>query len=525
MWLLLTNIYQLALQIQLLKAILPFFKINFYIKTKNNFICPMSNYFSFKKLSSIAILSLLVLVRSLPTFAQEKWDLQKCLNYAADNNVQLKIAGLPQEANQANLIQSRMQLFPNLNAGAGQSYQFGRNIDPFTNQFTSDPVRSNNFFLGANATIFNGFRQMNTIKQNKVILEASTYDYQQARNDMSLNVVNAYIQIIFNRELLGVARLQLQNTQEQLDRVLKQIEAGSAAEVAKYDLLSQQANNQVQITTAENNLAFAFLRLKQLLQIPMEQPFDVVVPEIPEPNEDALVQTAQAIWQIAEGNQPNIKSADLNIRAGELGVDLAKGNAYPNLTANAQVLSGYSSQGVIRSISDQGLQQQIIGFLTDTPTQTVSTLLPKTAVSIERNPWGSQVGENLRQSVGLNLNIPIFNRWQVKNGVANAKIQLERSKLQSQNIRNQVRQTIEQAYNDARASSRTYASNKIRVNSLVETFRVEEQRLQVGAGNSFTFAIARNNLNIAQSELVRSKYEFVFRMKILDFYAGRELKF
>lgn len=485
----------------------------------------MSNYFFLKKLSYITILSFLLGVISLPAFAQEKWDLQKCLNYAADNNVQLRIAGLPQQTNQANLIQSQMQLLPNLNAGGGQSWQFGRNIDPFTNQFTNDPVRTNNFSLSSNATIFNGFRQVNAIKQNKVILEASKYDYEQARNDMNLNVVNAYIQIIFNTELLGVARFQLQNTQEQLDRVMKQIDAGSAAEVAKYDLLSQKANNEVQITAAENNLAFAYLRLKQLLQIPMEQSFEVVVPQISEPSEDALVQTAQAIWQTAETALPNIKSADLNIKSGEFAIDIAKGNAYPTLTANAQVLSGYSSQGVIRSVIEGGTQAQVIGFLTDNTSQTVSTLVSQRTVDIKSNPWGSQVGENLRQSVGINLNIPIFNRWQVKNAVVNAKVQLERSKLQAANIRNQVRQTIEQAYNDARAASRTYASNKIRVNSLSETFKVQEQRLQVGAGNSFDFAIARNNLNIAQSELIRAKYEFVFRMKILDFYAGKELKF
>ena len=483
----------------------------------------MFNYFTFKRLSHISIFFIAILLGSFNGFAQEKWDLQKCLDYATANNVVLKIAGLPQQSNQANLVQSQMQLFPTLNAGGGQGYQFGRNIDPFTNQFTNDPVRTNNFFLSTNVTLFNGFRQMNTIKQNKAILEASKYDYDQARNDMYLSLVNAYIQVIFNQELLGVARFQLENTQNQLDRVLKQIEAGSAAEVAKYDLLSQKANNEVQITNAENNLAFAILQLKQILQIPMNQPFDVVIPQIPEPSEDALVQTPEAIWQIAEGNLPNIKSADLNIKASEIGVDIAKSNAYPTLSANAQVLSGYSSQGVIRNVVDGGTRTQVIGFVTGSPSQTVSTILPVTNINIERNPWGSQVSENLRQSVGINLNIPIFNNLRAKNSVALSRVQLDRNKLQAQNIRNQVRQTIEQAYNSAKAASRTYASNKIRVNSLTETFKVQEQRLQVGAGNSFDYAIARNNLNIAQSDLIRSKYDFVFRMKILDFYEGKPI--
>lgn len=504
-------------------------KLNFFIEKQRITLSTMYNNLSFKTLGMRKITFLatfFIFIGGIsPLLAQQKWDLQKCLDYASGNNVQLKIAALPQEANQANLLQSQMQLLPNLNLGGGQGWQFGRNIDPFTNLFTNDPVRTNNFFLSTNVTVFNGFRQMNAIKQNRSILEASRYDYEQTRNDIFLNVVNAYIQIIFNQELLQVARLQLQNTQEQLDRTLKQIEAGAAAEVAKYDLLSQRANNELQITTAENNLAFAYLRLKQLLQIPLEQPFEVVIPEIPEPDESGLVQTVQSIWEVAETSQPNIKSADLNIKVAELGVDLAKGNAYPSITANAQVLSGYSSQGVIRSVIDRGTTTQVIGFLTDDFTKTVSAFVPDRTVNIERNPWGSQVDENLRQTIGINLNIPIFNRWQVRNGIANAKIQLERNKLQAVNVRNQVRQTIEQAYNDAKAASRTYASNKVRVNALTETFKVQEQRFLVGAGNSFDFAIARNNLNIAQSDLIRSKYEFIFRMKILDFYAGRELKF
>ncbi len=424
--------------------------------------------------------------------AQEKWDLQKCIDYAVEQNLQLKIAKIQQDINEANLLQSRMNRLPNLNAGAGQQWNFGRSIDQFTNTFTNQQVANFNTSISTNFTFFNGFRQVNTIKQNAAILDASRSDVAQAKNDMMLNIANAYLTILFNRELLGVARIQLQNTQEQLDRTLRLIDAGSLAEANKYDILSQKANDENRITQAENNVDIALVRLKILLQLPVETPIEIVVPQLVDPNATDVIMTPLSIYQLAQGTQPNVVSADKNIEAADLAIAIARGNYMPTLSGNGSMSSGTSSQNLDR---------------------TTFTL----------KPFGQQIDENFRQVIGFQLQIPIFNRYQIRNAVTTARLQHDRSKLQAENVRNVLRQTIEQAYADAKAAQRSFISNQTRVAALTQSQKVVEERFNVGAANSLDYALAKNNLAIAESELIRSKFDYIFRIKVLDFYAGKGL--
>jgi outer membrane protein len=453
--------------------------------------------------------------------AQDKWDLQRCIDYAWAENLPLKISKIQQDINQSNLLQSKIQRLPNLNAGAGQQWNQGRSVDQFTNQFTNQQVANFNAQLSLGATLFNGFRQLNTIKQNKSVLEASQFDVEQAKNDLALNIATTYLTILLNRELLNTARLQLQNTQEQLDRTLRLIEAGSLAEANKYDILSQKANNENQITIAENNVEIATVRLKILLQLPIEAQMEIVVPTLADPNPADVILLPSEVFAIAQTNQPNVLGADKSTTAAQYGIDLARGNAYPTLSFFGGFTSGTSSQ--FRQVVRGEPQVQQIGFLTNNPTQTVSSLSP----SISQGPvlgFGDQFDQNLRNNFGFQLQIPIFNRFQIKNAVSVAKFQHQRAQLQAQNLRNTLRQTIEQAYADARAAQRAFISNVTRVDALTQSLQVVEQRFNAGAANSLDYALARNNLNIAQSDLIRSKFDYIFRTKVLDFYAGKGLK-
>jgi len=454
-------------------------------------------------------------------FAQQPMGLQECIELALKNNIALKVSQLAIQTNQNNLEQSKMARLPNLNAGAGQGWNFGRNIDPFTNQFTNDPVNSNNFSINTGVTVFNGFQLSNTIKQNELNLQASQFDVQKAKNDLMLNVANAYLNIVFNKELVQTSQGQLKNTQEQLARTMRLIEAGSLPEANKYDLLSQQATDELNVTNAQNNLSIAILRLQQLMQIPSEQALDVVVPVINEPDQSALAVKAAEIYSTAETTQPDIKSADIGIKSSEVGIEIAKGNKYPVLSVSANALTGYSSQGVNRNVI--GMSSQVIGFLTDQPTSTVSVASPN--YSIEKNPFGNQLDQNFRQNVNISLTIPIFNRYQVRTAVANAQIRQDQAKLNAQNLRNNLRQTIEQAYVDAVAAQKSFQSSKIRVEALTQNLKVIEQRFELGAANATDYAVAKNNLNNAQSDLLRAKYNSIFRVKVLDFYLGKELSF
>lgn len=472
-----------------------------------------------KRLGAFVALYLVCLLRV--SGQDHRWDLQRCINYALENNLQLKNSLLNIETNEVALLQAKMARLPNLNAGANQQWNQGRSIDFFTNQFTNQSVANFNASLNTNVTVFNGFRLSNTIKQNAAILEASRLDVAQAKNDLILNIISAYLQILFNQELLNVARTQLASTEEQLARTMNLIRAGALAEASQYDVLSQKANDENRITTAENNLEIAIVRLKLLLQLPVETPFEVVIPSLPDPSPSDLIMPPAEVFAIAQGTQPNVLSADKSVEAARYGIDLARGNTMPTISIFGSLLSGTSSQ--TRTNTFGMPVPTVIGFLTDNPTQTVSTLQSK-IVSSERTPYWQQLENNFRNSIGLQIQIPIFNRYQVRAGIANAKIQYNRSVLQAQIVRNQLRQTIEQAYADAKAAQKQFIANKIRVQALEESFRVIDQRFAAGAANSLDYALARNNLNIAQSDLVRSKFDYIFRMKILDFYAGKELK-
>ena len=462
--------------------------------------------------------------------AQEKWTLQKCVDYANENNLALKINNLTIKSNEATLRQSEMSRLPNLNGSMGQGWNYGFSVNPATNQIVNTQVWSNNYGVSSGVTLYNGGNITNTIKQNANNVEVSKQDYERAKNDLILNVLNAYLQIVLNKELIDVAKIQLQNTQEQLDRTLKLIEAGRLAEANKYELLSQKANDELRIVNAQNNLSISEVRLKQLLQLSMEEPFALEIPTLADPDENASMNSAAETYSTAEGTQPMIKVADLQVKSAIYGISIAKANFYPILSLNGNINTRFSSASTripttfapITSIVPTGA---FIGSQLPTdPEKFVYTQVTRNG-GFEDGSYTELLNQNLGYSLGLNLQIPIFNRFQARNAVAQATIQHQRTTLQAQQTRNQLRQTIEQSYIDAKAAAKSFAANKVRANALIESTKVAEQRFNLGAINMVEYTLSKNNLAIAQSDMVRTKYEYIFRLKVLDFYMGRELKF
>lgn len=458
--------------------------------------------------------------------AQTKtWDLQTCIDYALQNNLQLKRSTLAVRRNEVALKQSRMAKLPNLNGSASHNYNFGRSIDPFTNQFTTDVIRSNNFGVSSGVTVFNGFQLTNTVKQNEINVQASQQDVKQAENDLMLNIAGAYLSILLNRELVENAELQRENTQAQIERTRKLIDAGVLPEANIYDLLSQRATNDQQIVSAQNTLMLAELNLKQLLQLPASEPMAIVEPELPEISERVLVPQADAVYETAEGNQPNVKSADLSIQSAELGVEIAQGSRYPSLSINGSAFTGYSS-AQSQFFEGDGTTRNInvpIGFLASDPSQLVLTEREVPNGEIVDFGFSRQLQEAFRQNIGISLQIPIFNRYQIESAIQNAEINLDQSHLNAEIVRNQLRQTIEQAYTDVLAAQATYRSSTERVKALEQTLAVTEKQFRAGAANAVDFNLAQNQLNAARTDLLRSKYDFIFRQKILDFYQGKAI--
>ncbi|MFT5617421.1 MAG: outer membrane protein [Arenicella sp.] len=468
---------------------------------------------------------ILLLVTIFQAKAQtEKWDLQKCIDYAMENNLQVRLNSLNIKSSKEALTLAEHARYPSLSAQVSHNYNWGLSFDVLTNQPVNRRVQTNGFFLGGNVPVYNGFRLRNQIAQAELSLKGSELDLEQNKNLIALNIVGAYVQIIFNVELLSNSQRQVKNFDEQITRTQSLVDAGVLPRNNVLDLKSQKATSELQMVQAENALAISKLQLKQLLQITDDGAIEIVIPILPDPDASSVLVNASTVYSTAVDNQPNVKSADLAIESADMGIEVAKSNYLPTINLSYSLGSSYSSAQAdqFQRTGDSTTVTQPIGFVNGTNELVLNTQrIPE--FSLSKFNFSDQIDESFNQRIGITLNIPIYNRNQAKNSVAIAKIQSERAKLQSQVVKNDLRQTIEQAYQDAVAALKTYTSNEVQVEALQETFRITEERYNAGVSNITDFNVAQNNLNIAQSNLIRAKYDYIVKTKILDFYMGKEL--
>lgn len=485
--------------------------------------------------SICAQLTLAILLLSLPVQGQHQqtlpkvWTLNQCIDYIVDNNIQIRRAELNAEQNQAILLQSRGNLYPSVNAGASHNYNFGRSIDPFTNQFIEEQIRSNNFSLNASIPLFNGLQNRTTVKINKINNQASQTDIVKAKNDVMLSVTATFLQILLNKELLETARLQYTSTSAQVLRTEKLVQAGALPLANLLELRGQQASDELAVINAENRLQLSKLNLQQFLLLPVNDDFDIVTPPLPsieEQSETEQVNIAE-VYNDALNMMPEVRSADLRVKSAMLGIQAARGSYLPRLSLNGNVFTGYSSA-----------RQRILfsggpapGFITIQDIEGNPYTIPRSLFeagptrTTEKYPFMDQLRDNVSQSLGLSLNIPILNGFIARSNVSNAIINAKRAQLNAQEARNQLRQSIEQAHADAKAAHKSYIATQKQLKALEEAFRATEQRFNVGAINAVDYNIAKNNLNRAESNFLQAKYDYIFKLKVLDFYQGKTLTF
>lgn len=462
-----------------------------------------------------------------PAASSEKWTLQACVDYALQHNLQVKQTELTAETNRNNLVQSKANLLPSVSGSASHSYNIGRSIDPYTNTVVqNETVQSNSFSLGLNMNLFSGFQTRNTIERNKLTTKASELDIETNKNTIALQVVSAYTQILFSQELLKNAQTQLATSKSQVERTEKLVKAGSLPMTNLLDLKAQMAADEQNVVTYENQLDMAKLNLLQLLQKPATETIEIVVPNVDAPQESVLQRNAQDIYNAAEKTQPQIKAAELRIQSSERNISIAKGGYMPSLTMSAGVYSSYSSIAQ-RYVYDGSIIEYPTGAYWKDPVS--GSNVPIYSVTrgghAEKFAYFKQLDNNLRENVAFSLNIPIFSNLQNKTNVANAVINRESARYSAESTKNTLRQTIEQAYLDAKLAQKTFTTTQNQVAAYQESFRATEQRFNVGALNSVDYNQAKNNLNKAETDLIRSKYNFIFKMKVLDFYEGKPLNF
>jgi outer membrane protein len=467
---------------------------------------------------------LLILLSLLSTSAfAQSWSLQQCIEYALKNNLTLKQSALNSEMNKSTLNQSKANILPSLNAGASHSYNMGQKIDPYTNKFATSTVLSENFYTQSQLTLWSGLTQYNNVKKNEYAYLAGKENLEQQKNDLSLNVASAFLQVIYNTELLNVAQQQVTISKQQLERTQKLVDAGSLATSNVYDIKATLANDEYTFATAQNNYNLSMLSLKQLLYLDSVNSFSIQKPDFDLTAADLAAYNPQDIYQNALKTQHKIKSAEYTLLSSEKNLSTAKGKISPSLSLSGTIGTGYS--GLAKTIVSQNISgSEPVGYVgTGSATQIVYA--PTFDVVTKNTPWSTQFSNNVNKSVGFTLNVPLFNGLANASNIKIAKLQVMSNKYGYDIARQQLYKTIAQAYADAQGSLNKYASAKSALDASQQSFTYAEQKFNAGALNSFDYNNSKNRVIKASADMLNSKYDFIFKLKVLDYYQGKPLTF
>ncbi|MCX6271207.1 MAG: TolC family protein [Bacteroidetes bacterium] len=467
----------------------------------------------------LVVLSALILCGPFTLQAQKQWSLKDCIEYALANNIQIKQQKLNLQMENDNLLQSKAAMLPSVNGNLSHSYNYGRTIDRFTNTFATREVQSDNFYASGQLVLFNGFQLLNTVARNQLNVKAGMFDVEKMQNDVSLNIAAAYLNILFNQEYVTVASDQLDITRLQVDRISKLVEAGSLPKNSLLNIEAQASNEELQLVTAQNNLDLAHLTLIQLLDFRAKEEFSILKPDFTIPQQIPFLENPDQVFTLAQGTQPQVRSAEIKVQSSEKDLKIARGGASPTLTMSGSYGTGYSGASErIKSISPV---LDTIGALASNPAEMV--VAPGYNAVYEKIPFRNQINDNVNKTIGFYLSIPIFNGLQTRTAISRAKIGIENSRLNLELTKNQLFQDIQRAYADAMAAIKKYLASKKSVDAMKEAFFYTEQRFNVGMANSVDYNEAKKNLSKAEADLLNAKYEYVFKRTVLDFYMGRPL--
>jgi len=438
----------------------------------------------------ILLAFMIMLVIPVIASAQAKeWSLQDCIEYAIQNNIQLKQQEISTQYDASALALSKLALLPTLNGYATHDYNFGRALDETTYQYTENQtVRSNNFGASSNVTLFSGLVNYNTIKSNQFKLLASQQDLEVLKDNISLNIALAYLQILLDQELVNTTMAQVDLSKQQVERTQKMVNAGSLAQGTLLDIEAQEANEELQLTTLQNNLTLSYLNLAQMLELRNTDSFRIVIPNI-EVKPVGLDGDPEAIYAVAEKDRPEVLSAQYSLEASRSALSIARGGRSPKLTLSGSVGTAYNDARI-------------------------------DLLTTNRMLFKDQINNNLNYGIGLTLSIPILNGWSVNKNVENAKLSIKYSEYTLEATRKTLYKNITQAFTDAGGALRKYYSSKKAVESMEEAFRYSEQKFNVGLVNAIDYNQAKTNLLNAESQMSQAKYEYIFKTKVLDFYKG-----
>lgn len=433
-----------------------------------------------------------LLLISISGKAQEKWSLRRCIDYAIEHNINIRRTANAVEQSAIEANTAKWARLPNLNASAGQSWNWGRTQTAIKNEETGDystvyvntSSHGTNMNLSSNIPLFTGLQLPNQYALAKLNLKAATADLAKAQEDIAINVASAYLQVLFNEELLHVAEAQVELSLQQQTRISRLAEMGKASQAEVAEAKARVAQDRMTAVQTRNNYDLALLDLSQLIELESPEGFALESPD--GSFELHKLTPPDEIYQTALSNKPGIQAAQYRLEGSKHSIRIAQSAYYPQLNLNGSLGTNYYS-------------------------------------TINRS-FRQQMGDNFNKYVGLSLSIPIFNRFSTRNRVRTARLQRDNYELQLNESKKSLYKEIQQAWYNAVAAESKYSSSHAAAIAGEESFRLMSEKYENGKANAVEYNEAKQSLMRAQSDELQAKYEYLFRSKILDFYKGEAIE-
>lgn len=428
------------------------------------------------------------ILTTVATFSQKQWTLRECVDHALEKNITIQQNKLTLELAKKDVEISKGNFLPNLNGNTNGNLNFGTGFDPVSQNRVNTTFFGGSLGLSSGITVFNGYRNTNIYKQAQLGVESSMLDLQKIENDISLFVVNGYLNILFAKENLNAAKVQYEISKTQIEAAQTRFNSGV---IPKGDLLNTEstaATNLQSVIAQENALDLAILNLAQLLQVSATG-FDVAPVDVGTPSANLFYKSSTTVYDKSLDRLPEIARAKLAIENAALNIEISKASFLPSVTASAALSSNY-------------------GYNLNLPD------------GVSNTAFTTQLSDNFGYGLGFNVAIPIFNRFQTRNRVAQSVINKEISETRLESEKLTLKQTIEQSFLDVKTALKTFEASKISLEAQQEAFKNAQERYNYGAMTQFDFDQVRTRLVNAQAALIRSKYDYVFKTKVLQFYAG-----
>jgi len=470
-----------------------------------------------------------ILVITTSAKAQEKWGLLKCVEYAMANNISIKQTDLQSKIAELQLKQSKLGQLPSFNFSGNSGYNNGRNQDPTTYSLITQSYLSANMQLQSSAEIFNWFSKRNTIAANEWELQAAKANTDKLKNDIALTVANAYLQILLAMEQEKIATVQLQQSQAQLSNTRKLVDAGSLPELNAAELEAQVARDSSTLISAKGNVQQSILTIKAYMALDAAAPFEIDTPPVEKiPVEKIADLQPETVYALAIANMPQQKVNDFKLKAAQKNSAAAKGGLYPTLSVFGSLNSSYIASKtpiydkIFSTYIPTGFKTDVGGTLYDvlTPTYTQGS---KNGYS-RSDAFGSQLNQNFRQSIGLSLSVPIFNGYSARATYERSRLNIRNLQLQKDLDNQSLKQNIYQAYNAAMVALEKFNAGKKSMETAERTYSFAQKRYDVGMMSTFELITNQNNVFRTRLENALNQYDYVFKMKVLEFYKGQGIK-